>query len=139
MGHGRVLAVDPGSRRIGLAVSDPEGTVALPLGVVPAGFDLVARIGEIAQEHEVIEIVVGLPLRLDGSEGPAAHDARRLAGRLEEELPVKVSLVDERLTTAAAGRALDEGEVTGRKRRGIVDQVAAALLLQGYLDAQRSS
>lgn len=135
---GRILAVDPGSRRLGLALSDPDGVVALPLEVIKAEAG-VERVGEIAREHLVVEIIVGLPLRLDGSEGPEAAEARKLAADLGRRLSIPVRLVDERLTTVIADRAFDEGRVGQRKRRPVVDKVAAAVLLQSYLDRRKSS
>lgn len=138
MAPGRVLAVDPGQRRVGLAVSDAGGTVALPLEVIPADKDVLKRIGEVAIQNLVDEIVVGLPLRLDGMEGPAADQARRLASDLERSLGLPVKLVDERLTTKAASRALHEAGVRERRGRKVVDKIAATLLLQTYLDRRSS-
>lgn len=134
-----MLAIDPGTRRVGVALSDAGGKVALPLEVIPADAGLIGRLAEIAADNGVAEIVVGLPRKLDGTDGPQAQSARRLAIDIERKLALPVRLVDERLTSAAAERAFDEGKVSGRRRRGAVDKVAAALLLQGYLDGRRSS
>lgn len=134
MGRTRVLAVDPGTRRIGIALSSPEGTMALPLQVIEAGPSAVPGIVALAKEYEAGEVVVGLPKRLDGSEGPAAAQARELADELRRHLDVTVHLLDERLTTAAADRALREAGAGGRRRRQTVDRSAAAMLLQSYLD-----
>ena len=132
----RVLAVDPGSKRVGLAISDPSGTIAQALATVPAEpkETLVARLAGIAVQHEVTEIVVGLPRRMDGSSGPEAKAARELAGDLRRASRLRVELVDERLTTAAAEKSLLAAGVRRDKRRASIDRVAATLLLQSHLD-----
>lgn len=132
----RILAVDPGSKRVGLALSDPSGTIAQPLATVPAEPQdtLPKRLTEIAREKEAERIVVGLPRRMDGSYGPEAKSARELASRLREESGLPIDLVDERLTTVAAERSLLQGNVRRAARRESVDRVAAALLLQSHLD-----
>ncbi len=135
----RVLAVDPGTRRVGLAISDPTGTIAQALATLEAEphDTLAARLASVAREREAGRIVVGLPRRMDGSYGPEARAARELAAELRREARLPVELVDERLTTVAAERALSEGNVRGAARRKKVDQVAAALLLQSHLDSRR--
>jgi putative Holliday junction resolvase len=135
----RVLAVDPGSRRVGVAVSDPSGTIAQALVTVPAEphDTLAARLAGIAQEQDAGRIVVGLPRRLDGSEGPEAKSARSLADQLRLTARLPVELVDERLTTAQAERAMIEAGTRRRRRRESIDQVAATLLLQSHLDRKR--
>ena len=132
----RVLAVDPGSRRVGLAISDPTGTIAQPLDTLDAEPDatLVTRLAQTARLQEAARIVVGLPRRMDGSDGPAAKSARRLADALRRTSGIPVELVDERLTSVAAERSLIAGGVRRAKRRTTVDRVAAILLLQSYLD-----
>jgi putative pre-16S rRNA nuclease len=134
-----VLAVDPGSKRVGLAVSDPTGTIAQALATLPAQphDTLVTRLAKIAGEQDVKSIVVGLPRRLDGSEGPAAKAARELARGLRDASRLPVELVDERLTTAAAERSLIEGGIRRESRRASIDRVAATLLLQSHLDRRR--
>jgi putative holliday junction resolvase len=135
----RVLAVDPGSKRVGLAISDPTGTIAQPLTTVDAGppETLVSRLADIAGEHEATRIIVGLPRRMDGSYGPEARAARELADSLRKASRLPVELVDERLTTVAAERSLIAGGVRRDKRRVTVDRVAAAMLLQSHLDSKR--
>ena len=135
----RVLAVDPGSKRVGLAVSDPTRTIAQALSTVPAepAATLAARLAEVAKAQDARRIVVGLPLRLDGTRGPEAAAANRLATELRQASRLPVEMVDERLTTAAAERSLIAGGVRRAKRRLSVDGVAATLLLQGYLDSKR--
>jgi putative Holliday junction resolvase len=135
----RVLAVDPGSKRVGLAVSDPTGTIAQALATVPAEpkDTLVSRLAKIAGEQDVSSIVVGLPRRLDGSDGPEAKAARELARKLRDVSRLPIELVDERLTTAAAERSLIEGGVRRKSRRASIDRVAATLLLQSHLDRRK--
>jgi putative Holliday junction resolvase len=132
----RVLAVDPGSKRVGLAVSDPTGTIAQPLTTIDAAPDetLPDRLAEIARRHEAARIVVGLPRRLDGSYGPEAKAARALAAAVHTVSGLPVELVDERLTTAQAERSMIAGGVRRAKRRATIDGVAATLLLQSHLD-----
>lgn len=134
-----MLAVDPGSKRVGVAVSDPTGTIAQALETVPAEPQktLAGRLADIARQHGATSIVVGLPRRMDGSEGPEAKSARSLANALRTAARIPVELVDERLTTVAAERAMIEGGARRSKRRARVDQVAATLLLQSHLDGRR--
>ena len=134
----RILAVDWGARRVGLAVSDPTGLIAraLPTLEVRSEDQAVAAVLEACRLEEAERIVVGLPLRLDGSRGEAAEAAVRFAGRLESGGGVPVEMWDERLTSVQAARQARElGERT-RGRKGRVDARAAALLLQTYLDAR---
>lgn len=134
------LAVDVGSARIGVAHCDPDGLIASPLDTVARGRGDLERIGELAAADEAIEIVVGLPTTLAGREGPAAEDARSFATALAIKLaPVPVRLVDERFTTVIAHDALRQGGRNSRNRRSVVDRSAAALLLQGALDAERAT
>jgi len=135
----RVLGIDPGARRIGLALSDPEGRFALPLEAVQArGVEqTVQRLAAEAVRLSAERLVVGLPLRMDGSEGESARLARKLGERLHAATGLPVVLWDERLTTRAAERALAEAGARGARRKQAVDSVAAALLLQSYLDAER--
>jgi len=136
----RVMAVDPGSKRVGLAVSDPTATIAQALATIPTepADTLPTRLAEIAKSQDARRIVVGLPLRLDGTHGPEAAAARRLAHGLRQASGLPVEMVDERLTTVAAERSLIAGGVRRAKRRLSVDRVAATLLLQGHLDSSRA-
>jgi len=136
----RVLAVDPGTVRVGIAISDPTGTIAQPLTSVPAepAGTLVARLAALAREREAERLVVGLPRRLDGGMGPEAKAARALAEELRGATGLEVALVDERLTSVAAERALLAGGASRARRRQLSDQVAAALILQTYLDSAAS-
>lgn len=133
------MAVDPGSKRVGLAVSDPTGTIAQPLPTVDAEpmETLAARLAELARQNHAESIVVGLPRRLDGTSGPEAKAARSLAGALRRAARLPVLLVDERLTTAQAERSMIAGGVRRARRRATIDGVAATLLLQSHLDAKR--
>lgn len=136
----RILALDIGEKRIGVAVSDPSGSVATPLLVLDApkvladGRELV----KLVDEYEVESVVVGLPLSLDGSEGPQAESVRRSVKRLAGFLRVPFEFADERLSSAQASRAMGESGTSSRAARGSVDMVAAAIFLQSYLDARRS-
>ncbi len=133
----RILALDPGSARLGLAISDAEGRLALPLEILSrdeAGAWL-RRLREIVRERGVELLVVGLPLTLQGEHGPAAQAAETLARRLRENLPVPVVTWDERLSSAQVERAMREAGLPSRARRGTVDAAAAAVFLQSYLDA----
>lgn len=135
---GRILGIDPGEARIGIAISDEEGSIAFPRETVLArgGTAKVAkRIQGALSDDEVSLAVVGLPLRLDGSEGEAARRARAFGRALGETLCVQVVFWDERLTTVAAERSLREMGRRGPKSREVVDQSAATILLQAYLDA----
>lgn len=136
----RRLAIDPGDKRIGLACSDEDGRIATPVETVDATSRrrAVERIAEVARALDAKEIVVGLPLGLDGREGPATRKARELAGLVEDATGLRIVLFDERLTTAQAERSLREAGVRAKDQRKVVDQAAATLLLQSYLDAQRA-
>ncbi|MFQ5789628.1 MAG: Holliday junction resolvase RuvX [Acidobacteriota bacterium] len=132
----RFMGLDVGERRIGIALSDELGMIASPwesLQRVSLQKD-VARLTELASRERVTEILVGMPLSLDGSYGPQAKKVTRFIHALREDCGVEVTPWDERFTTVAAERALLEGDLSRSRRRRVVDKVAAALLLQGYLD-----
>jgi putative holliday junction resolvase len=133
------LGVDVGTVRLGVAISDPRGVLATPVKTVArkgtGGTDL-DELAALVEEHEVVEVVVGLPRTLRGADGPAATAAREFADRLAAQIaPVPVVLVDERLTTVAADRILADRGIRGPGRRKVVDQVAAMAILQSRLDA----
>lgn len=135
----RVLGIDLGAKRIGVAVSDSSGTVATPLVVITRSRSRRAdheAIAKLVRDEEAVAVVIGLPLNMDGSRGPAARAAATEAEVLGTVVGVPVHLHDERLTTVTAERALREGGVRGRDRRSVVDKIAAAVLLQGWLDAR---
>lgn len=133
---GRVLALDAGSKRIGLALSDEMRIIAQPRGYIEAaGREAVLRkLAELIENERVTEVVIGLPKRLDGSHGPMAEEAKALGAVLRERAGVKVRFWDERYSTHAAERALLEADVSRKKRKKVIDQTAAAWILQGYLD-----
>jgi putative Holliday junction resolvase len=134
------MAIDPGSKRVGIALSDPTATIAQALATVsaePAG-TLASRLAQMALSHQAERIVVGLPRRLDGTRGPEAVAATGLAEAIRRASGLPVELVDERLTTVAAERSLIAGGVRREKRRLSVDRVAATLMLQAHLDRRRA-
>jgi putative holliday junction resolvase len=134
------IGVDVGQVRIGVAGCDPAGLLASPLTTVRRGRGDLAELVTVAADRSAMEVIVGLPRGLSGHEGTSAADAREFAGALASRLtPVPVRLVDERFTTVLAHDALRQGGRDGRARRTVVDQAAAALLLQGALDAERST
>ncbi len=138
----RALGVDLGSRRIGIAVSDPTGTIASPLTVVHRSKSVrrdLDEIARIAHEEEADLIVVGLPLTMRGEVGSAAEAAIAEADRLATVVGVPVEMHDERLTTVTAERSLIEAGMRGEQRRHVVDKVAAAVMLQSWLDARRAA
>ncbi|MEO1062613.1 MAG: Holliday junction resolvase RuvX [Actinomycetota bacterium] len=139
MSTGRALGLDLGSRRIGVAISDADRTVATPIEVIDGRDRQRARreIAELVTEWEADVVVVGLPLSLDGSDGPAARQARLEAERLAEVVGVPVELHDERLTTVTAHQTLKELDMDAAARRRVVDQVAAAIILQSWLESAR--
>ncbi len=140
MRTGRRLGVDPGGARIGVAVSDPAGLLATPVETVLVGPDALERLVSLVAELAVVEVVVGLPTTLSGLEGPAAARVRAYAVRLAREVrPTPVRLVDERLSTLSAERALRAQGRKRARRRDVVDQVAAVEILQTALDAERMS
>lgn len=131
------IALDLGSRRIGVAISDPAGIIAQPHTTLDSGAKGAFPLSELRRliaERNVGGIVVGLPRRLDGSHGPAAQAAETLAQQLRDELDLPVELWDERLTSVQAERLLVDAGVRRKKRRGATDRIAAALILQGFLD-----
>jgi putative Holliday junction resolvase len=137
----RVLGIDLGSKRIGIAASDRSGTIASPLTVLQRcgsqGGDH-RNIAKIVVEEEAVAIVVGLPLSMDGSEGKAAQSARAEVERMATVVGVPVYVHDERLTTVAADRVMMEQNMNAQARRKVVDKWAAAVILQAWLDSRES-
>lgn len=132
---GRIIGLDPGERRIGVAVSDPTGTIASPVRYIDTKTDDVDQIlVELCETTGAGTIVVGLPISLDGSEGPSAHRTREFADHVREVTGLNVVLQDERFTSHTAEAALISGGVKRRARKEKRDQVAAAVMLQSYLD-----
>ena len=132
------LCLDMGTRRIGVAVSDPTGLLARPIDTLPGGEpapQFAQRLRPLVRDHEAEKLVIGLPKRLDGARGPEAIAVETIAAELQELLGMPVILWDERLSTVEATRRLIESGVRPKRRKQLVDQVAAALILQSYLDA----
>ena len=139
MRFGVRLGIDPGDARIGVARSDPSGMLATPVETVRRGKGDLARIAEILAEENAVEVVVGLPRSLSGREGPAAVKVRQFALDLARRVaPVPVRLCDERLTTVSAEAMLRDRGRKGAKRRAVVDQAAAVVILQQALEIERA-
>jgi putative Holliday junction resolvase len=137
----RILALDYGSKRIGVALSDPTGTLARPLPFVPAKGDpkLAREIAGLATREGVELILLGLPRNMNGTEGESAALVQAFAQALRQATAIPLRLVDERLSTVQASRQLREAGRDSRSQRGRIDSEAAAVLLQGYLDARSLS
>lgn len=137
----RILALDLGTRRVGVAVSDPMGWTAqgLPTLEKKRKKELLEAIKDIVAQFDVERIVVGLPRNMNGSIGPRARKTIAFAEALRKALGIPVDLWDERLTTVAAEKSMAEGGVRPSRRRGTVDRVAAQLILQGFLDSLRQT
>ncbi|MGY2085151.1 Holliday junction resolvase RuvX [Blastococcus sp. SYSU DS0539] len=139
--RGRVLGVDVGTVRVGVALSDATGTLASPLETLrraksKADLDQLAAL---VAEHEVTEVVVGEPVHLSGASGSSAQDAADYAQELADRIPdVPVNLIDERLSTVTAASHLREGGIDSRRQRAVIDQAAAVVILQQYLDSRRA-
>lgn len=133
----RILAIDHGTKRMGIAVSDPSATVATPLEYIPAEpfKNFVARLKELISEREIDLILVGMPRNMDGSYGPAAAKVKEFVAVLKEILPMPIKTWDERLTSTQANRFLLQADVRRKDRKEKVDKAAAAILLQSYLDS----
>jgi putative Holliday junction resolvase len=135
----RILGIDLGRARIGVAVSDELGMLAHPVETIPASSDAARRIAEIVREKDAERVVVGLPRHMNGTVGTGATEALAFAKKLQALLSCEVVTWDERLTTTAANRALRESGRKTRDSRGVVDQIAAQMILQGYLDSLPAS
>ncbi len=137
------LGIDVGTVRIGVALSDPAGTLAIPAETIDrrAGeLSAVARVAELVAEHDVLEVLVGHPLTMSGEQGPAAQAAAAFAQELADALaPIAVRLIDERLTTVSAQRNLHAAGRTHRTSRSIIDQAAAVIVVQHALDSERAA
>lgn len=132
----RILAIDPGSKRIGIAVSDELKMIAQPLEFIPAEpfASFLTRLKDLLQDKEVELILVGMPRNMNGSYGPAALKVQDFVAALKGAVTVPIETWDERLTSAQANRFLIQGNVRREKRKEKVDAMAAAILLQSYLD-----
>ena len=134
-----ILGIDFGRARIGLAISDELRLLAHPLQTIPANKDSVSTIAAIVRDRKIDKVVIGIPKHMSGEIGKAANEALEFATKLRTELRCPVETWDERLTTVAANRALSEAGKKTRQTRNIVDQVAAQMILQGYLDRERNA
>ena len=132
----RILAIDHGTKRMGIAMSDELGVIAQPLEFILAEpfAEFLSRLREIIRDQQVELILVGMPRNMDGSYGPAALKVQEFIAVLKASVTIPIKPVDERLTSVQAHRLLSEAEVRGRQRKGKVDKSAAAVLLQSYLD-----
>ena len=140
MTTGKILALDVGERRVGLAISDPTGLLASPFGVVERGPDDISDIARIAEDNEVVEIVVGLPITMSGEAGAQAGRVRAFIRDLRRVTDIPITTLDERLSTVQAERMLRDSGRSARSRsreRGRVDAAAAAVILQARLDSRR--
>jgi putative Holliday junction resolvase len=133
------LGVDVGSVRVGVATCDPAGLIATPVRTLSRVKGDLAALAALVAEREAVEVVVGLPTSLSGRAGPAAAAVEAYAGELAARVPVPVRLVDERFSTVGAQRDLRASGVDTRRGRSVIDQAAAVIILQGALDAERSS
>ena len=134
----RILAIDHGTKRMGIALSDETLTIAQPLEFIPAEpfGDFLARLKQLITEKQVDQILIGMPRNMDGSYGPAALKVQEFVAVLKETIAVPIKTWDERLTSAQANRMLIQAEVRRDKRKQRVDAAAAAILLQSYLDSR---
>lgn len=134
------VAIDVGSARIGVAACDPAATLSFGVETVSRGPGDIERLAALVQERDAVEVIVGWPIKLDGTTGPAADAVREFAGRLRRRLaPLEIRMVDERLTTAAAQRGLHDAGRTIRSSRAIIDEQAAVQLLDDALMRERVS
>lgn len=139
MRYGVRLGVDPGDARIGVARCDPAGMIATPVETVRTGKGDLRRLRQLVRSEEAVEVIMGLPRSLGGGEGPAAIKVRALADRLAEGIaPIPVRLVDERLSTVSA-EAMLRDQRKGARRRAVIDQAAAVVILQQALDTERAT
>lgn len=134
-----ILSVDYGDARTGIAICDKMGILASPVAVIKQNYEpkLIAEIKAIAEKHKAELIVVGLPKNMDGSEGERAEKCRNLALMITEETGIETKMQDERLTTVSAHRVLSNNNVRGQKRKDVVDAVAAVMILEDYLSANK--
>jgi len=135
----RIMGLDIGDKRIGIAVSDPMGLTSQGLKTLErTGTDQdYHQLAQLAQEWEIGKFVVGLPRNMNGTYGPQAEKVKEFMAKLTELAPLEVVYWDERLTTAAAQRTLLEGDMSRKKRKQVVDKIAAVFILQGYLDRNK--
>jgi len=134
----RIMAIDWGERRVGIALSDESRTIASPHSVLKRSHSLrkdMEKISSLIEENDVGMVVVGIPRQMNGTQGLAAERIMEVVLKFQEELGVPVKTWDERLSTAEAQKVLIDGDVSRKKRKGVVDRIAAALFLQTFLDS----
>ncbi len=132
----RILGIDYGTKKIGLAISDETQTIAMPLKVIDSDEDAVETINSIVKENDVKKIVIGLPITLSGTKGKRAIETEEFIDRLKNVLDIEIVEWDERLSTRFSERVLNKANVKGRKnKKKVIDKIAATFILQGYLDS----
>ena len=139
MRSGVRVGVDAGKARVGVSVCDRDGLLATPVATVSRGDGTIGELRVLVEDYDAVEVVVGLPLSLQGGDTASTADARSLAAELAEQLDVPVRLVDERLSTVSAQRALHQSGRSVKASRPVIDQVAAVIILQNALDFERSA
>lgn len=137
MHHERLLGLDIGDRRIGVAISDEMGMIASPLTMIPTHTDVLGTLQELIAQYRITRLVVGLPIGLSGREGPQAKRVRDDAAEIADALGITIEFYDERLSTSVAEQSLIAQGTRRDKRKGLIDAAAAAVILQGYLDNAR--
>ena len=135
----RTLGIDYGHKRLGVALSDPEGLIASPIAPILRNSATIDTIAALINEHSVGCVVLGLPLQLNGEEGSEAKNVRQFGEKLQANLNITIDYMDERMTTKEANRKLISGNVRRDKRKNIIDSIAASIILQTFLDQKRNS
>lgn len=135
----RLLALDVGERRIGLAVSDPLGMIAQPLSTIPRNAATIDTIVRIVREKEIGEIVVGLPVNMNGTLGPKAQEVDEFAREIKDAIDIPLVFIDERLSTVEAEKLMISADVSRHKRKGTIDSVAAAIILEKRLRDRKNT
>lgn len=135
----RVMGIDFGRKRIGIAISDELGMAAFPKGTISIedNSDEIESIRVLAQENNVREIVVGLPLNMDGTEGGIAKETREFIGRLKKKISIPIQVIDERLSSSQIERFLIDADISRKKRKSLSDKLSAQIILQSYLDRKK--
>lgn len=141
MTMGRILGIDYGTRRVGVAISDPLGMLATPLSVetVRSMQEAITVVCRIARERQVVKIVVGMPINMDGTSGAMAQEAAKFVELLGTASGLKIEITDERLSTSLVERVLLDADLSRERRKEVRDKLAAQVILQGYLDAHQES
>ena len=135
----RIIALDLGQKRIGVAISDETETISSPLTTIPGDNTnrAIKGIKEIIDSRDVLKVIIGLPLNMNGSEGPKAMEALEFADKLRKKLLIDVVTFDERLTTKQGEDMLIQADVSRKKRKSVIDKIAAQIILQTYLDSEK--